>query len=915
VGLTPGAHIGPYEVTALIGEGGMGEVYRATDPNLKRSIAIKVLPAPVSGDPDRLARFQREAEVLAALNDPHIAQIYGLEKSGGVAALVMELVEGETLADHIARGPIPVDEALPIARQIAEALEAAHDQGIIHRDLKPANIKVRPDGTVKVLDFGLAKLAEPGSGIRDAGSEGARAAASLSPTITSPALMTGVGVLLGTAAYMSPEQAKGKPADKRSDIWAFGCVLYEMLTGKRCFDGEDVAETLAFVLTKEPDWGALPSTTPLLVANLLRRCLERDRRKRAGDIVAALFAIDEAGAVGTSARGSATANAVREVWLWRRLAVSSVPALIAGLIIAGGSVWVATRPEPPRVSRLAIMTTPATGLTVNNNDRDLAITPDGSRVVYVGNNGRDLFVRALDAVEPLRLFTGAPRAPFLSPDSQWVGFIDAGNVLKKVALAGGPPVTIAVLDGNSRGATWTSDDTIVFATLTTATGLQQVPAAGGRTSVLTRPDRERGDFDHQWPEVLPGGQVVLYTVLPVSGGLEAAQIMALDRRTGTQKVVVRGGTHAHYVRSGHIVYAVGNTLQAVAFDRATLETRGTPVPILADVMTTRGAAAGGMDAVVASDGTLAYVRGAGDAFGTVTLAWVDRQGQETPIPVPPRDYSYPRISPDGSRVALWAADQESDIWTWDFKRLTLTRLTFSSEIDLYPVWSPDSRRVLFTSGQEGGTPNLFWRAADGTGAVERLTRSTNTQTPTAISPDGSHLIFTETMPKTAEDVMQVEVTGSHTVAPLVQSSFSERNGIISPDGRWLAYEANDSGQFEIYARPYPDVAGGRWQVSSGGGTRPLWSRNGEELFYLSPGGSIMGVGIERDASWAATTPTTIVKAAYAPLGAFPGRTYDVASDGQRFLVFKSTNDPTSPAPQIVVVQHFDEMLKRLVPRK
>jgi serine/threonine-protein kinase len=561
------------------------------------------------------------------------------------------------------------------------------------------------------------------------------------------------------------------------------------------------------------------------------------------------------------------------------------------------------------------MTTPATGLTVNTNDRDLAITPDGSRVVYVGNNGRDLFVRALDAVEPLRLFTGGPRAPFLSPDGQWVGFIDGGNLLKKVAIAGGPPVTIAVLDGNSRGATWASDDTIVFATLTTTTGLQQVPAAGGRTSVLTRPDRERGDFDHQWPEVLPGGQVVLFTVLPVSGGLEATQIMALDRRTGTQKVVVRGGTHAHYVGSGHIVYAVGNTLQAIVFDLGTLETRGTPVPILDDVMTTRGAAAGGMDAVVASDGTLAYVRGVGDAFANVTLAWVDRRGQETPIPVPPRGYSYPRISPDGSRVALWAVDQESDIWTWDFKRLTLTRLTFSSEIDLYPVWSPDGRTLLFASGQDGGTPNLFWRAADGTGAVDRLTRSTNTQLPTAISPDGSHLVFTETAPKTAEDVMQVEVTGSHTVAPLVQSSFSERNGTISPDGRWLAYEANDSGPFEIYVRPYPKVDGGRWQVSTGGGTRPLWSRNGEELFYLSPGGSIMGVGIERAASWAPTTPTTIVKAVYAPLGAFPGRTYDVASDGQRFLVFKSTIDPTSPPPQIVIVQHFDEMLKRLVPVK
>ena len=480
----------------------------------------------------------------------------------------------------------------------------------------------------------------------------------------------------------------------------------------------------------------------------------------------------------------------------------------------------------------------------------------------MGNNGRELFVRPLDALEPMSLFTGAPRAPFVSPDGQWVGFIDGTNVLKKVAITGGPTVTIATLDGNSRGATWTPDDTIVFATNATATGLQQVAAAGGPTTVLTRPDRARGDADHLWPELLPGGRAVLFTIVPVTGGVDAAQVAVLDRQTGTQTVVVRGGSHAHYVGSGHLVYAAANTLRAVAFDPVTLETRGTPVPVVPEVVTTGGAPGGGVDAVVAADGTLAYVRGVGAGVGQRTLVWVDRQGRETPIAAPPRAYVYPRVSPEGGRVVVRVADQEDDLWVWDVTRLTLTRLTFNPSGDNYPVWTPDGRRLIFASQREGAQ-NLFWQAADGTGAVERLTRSPNVQYSTGVSPDGTRLIFTETAPTTGEDVMQVEMTGSRTVTPLVQSPFAERNGIVSPDGRWLAYEANDSGQFEIYVRPYPAVDSGRWQVSTGGGTRPLWSRTGQELFYVSPAGAIVRVGVERSASWAATTPAVIVKEGYA----------------------------------------------------
>ena len=906
--LASGTRLGPYAISALIGEGGMGKVWRAHHTALKRDDALKVLPDEFAADPVRLARFQREAQVLASLNHPNIAHVYGLEQADDVQALVMELVEGPTLADRIAQGPIPVDEALPIARQIAEALEAAHEQNIIHRDLKPANIKLRPDGTVKVLDFGLAKALEPISPVN--------VNATASPTVTSPALMTGVGVLLGTAAYMSPEQARGKPVDKRSDIWAFGCVLYEMLTGKRCFDGDDVADTLAFVLTKDPDWSAIPASTPPSICSLLRRCLDKDRRRRIGDVAAALFAIDEAGALDAAGTRGASSITARPIPLWRRLATYSAPAMIATVAIVGGAMWFTMRPAPPGISRFVITTTPATALTIGGVDRDVAITPDGSRVIYVGNNGRELFVRSLDALEPVSLFKGAPHGPFVSPDGQWVGFFDGLTVLKKVAITGGPPVTVATIDGNyPGGATWAPDDTIVFATNSTTTGLQQVSAAGGPTTIVTRPDRAGGEVDHLWPESLPGGRMVLFTIMPVSGGVDGAQVAVLDRQTGTQTVVVRGGSHAHYVRSGHLVYAAANTLRAVGFDLVTLRAQGTPRPVVPDVVTTTGTLGGGVDSVVAADGTLVYVHGVGVSAGggPRTLVWVDRQGRETPIAAPPRSYVYPRVSPDGSRFVLYAVDQEIDLWVWNMARLTLTRLTFTPSIDIYPVWTPDGSRLLFASERDGAR-NLFGQAADGTGAVERLTRSPNQQNATSVTPDGTRLVFTETALTTGEDVMQVEVTGARSVTPLVGSPFAERNGIVSPDGRWLAYEANDSGQFEIYVRPYPAVSSGRWQVSTGGGTRPLWSRTGQELFFLSEAGAILRVGLEGGESWAATTPLATVKEGYMTgLGFYPGRTYDISPDGQRFLVLKPTNEPNASPPQLVVVQHFDEELKRLVP--
>jgi eukaryotic-like serine/threonine-protein kinase len=907
MGLTTGTCLGPYEILSALGAGGMGEVYRARDTKLNREVALKVLPDSFASDLDRLARFTREARTLASLNHQNIAHIHGLEESGGVRALVMELVEGDDLSQRIARGAIPLDEALAIAKQISEALEAAHEQGIIHRDLKPANIKITPDGVVKVLDFGLAKLAHPEA-------TPGHADVTASPTITSPAMMTGVGVILGTAAYMAPEQAKARDADKRSDVWAFGCVLYEMLTGKRPFDGEDVSDTLANVLKVDPDWSALPSEIPPAIRTLLQSCLTKDRRRRVADISTALFVLENGASLAPPA-GTASVAAPPPRPLWRRAAALTAGALVVA-VVAGTGVWFATRPVPPRVSRLAFAPSGTSALAISGIDRDLAITPDGSRLVYVGNRGTQLFVRALDALEPAAVFTGRPSGPFVSPDGQWIGFMEAGSrSLRKVAMTGGPAVTLATLDTNNpRGAIWGRDDTIIYATSNVATGLQRVAAAGGPTTVLTRPDRAQGEVDHLWPEMLPGGRAVLFTITSQTGGLDAAQVAVLDLQTRTRKVLVHGGSHAHYVSSGHLVYAAAGALRAVPFDLARLETRGTSVPVIPQVTTM---ATGGVNAVMAGDDTLAYVSGAAGALVQRTLVWVDRQGRETPIPAPPRTYLYPRLSPDGARVAVYAADQDTDIWVWDLVRTTLTRVTFDPGIDLYPVWTPDGRRLIFSS-ESAGARNLYWQAADGTGAVERLSESPNQQFATAVSPDGRQLIFSETTPKTGDDVMRMELDGTRRVMPLVQSPFIERNGIFSPDGRWIAYDANDSGRFEIYVRPFPDVNSGHWQVSTTGGTRPLWARNGQELVYVSLTGALMRVGVERGPSWAATTPTLLVKEGYfTNPSVFTGRTYDIAPDGQRFLMIKEggSSDQIAAPAQIIVVQHWAEELQRLVPTK
>jgi serine/threonine-protein kinase len=892
VALAPGTRIGPYEVAELIGEGGMGEVYRAWDVNLARQVAIKVLPEPLAQDNERLARFEREAKTLAALNHPNIAIIHGLERTDGIGtagqasarALVMELVEGPTLADRIRQGPIPLDEALPIARAIAEALEAAHEQGIVHRDLKPANVKIRADGAVKVLDFGLAKTMEPAAALSPG--------RSLSPTVTSPA-MTQAGMILGTAAYMSPEQAKGRPADKRSDLWAFGCLLYEMLTARRAFEGDDVSETLASILRSDPDWRALPAETPATIRRLLRRCLEKDRKRRLADAADARLELEDARSIEPQAMPASGSRHRARPWL------IGVASALIGAVAGVAGLWIITRPDPARVTRMAIPRSPAalgTGTTV-------AITPDGTRVVY-----RDfgaLLMRALDALEPVVLAKGPPGSPFVSPDGEWVGFFD-GGALKKIAITGGPALTIARGIGQPGLATWGPDNTIVFST-NAPSGLRRVHADGGEVAVLTTPDTAAAQFDHDFPHFLPDGKAVIFTIRPLAGGLAATQIALLDLETGTQKVLLHGGSHARYLPTGHLVYGADGALRAVRFDPRRRSVLGTSVPVLTQVAIT-----GVVHADVASNGTLVYLEGTGVTDQQRTLVWTDRDGKEQPLPAVPRAYQYPRLSPDGTRALVYGGDQ--DLYIYDLARATLTRVTHDPSSENLGLWMPDNKRIVFNSNR-GGAQNLYLQAADGTGQATRLTQSSGQQFPTAVTPDGSAVVFYETTANQQRNIGLLKLLPSPQTIWLLETPFDERGGVVSPDGRWLAYDANNNAdRYEVFVRPFPNVNDGVWQISTSGGAQPLWAPNGRELFYASLDGPLMSTPVQAKGSvWSHGTPTKVLDGNYVLAPGLSTRQYDVTADGKRFILVKAPSADVDRAPSIIVVQNWLEELKRLVP--
>jgi Tol biopolymer transport system component len=909
-----GQRIANYEIGPLIGAGGMGEVYRARDTQLHRDVAIKVLLTSVATDGERLARFNREAQVLASLNHPNIAHIHGVERGPEGPLLVLEFVEGPTLADRIAQGPLPTDEATAIAKQIADALEAAHERGIVHRDLKPANIKVDDNGTVKVLDFGLARAVDPQSGF---GGELAN-----SPTITSPA-MTQAGMILGTAAYMSPEQAKGRFVDKRSDVWAFGCVLYEMLAGTRAFGGEDVTDTIAAVVRGAPDWSALPASTPQQIRLLLKRCLEKDRKARISDVGVARFLLNETiggdNEAGATAPKTPTTN--RSRW------IAGAAGVIAGALLVAAAWWLSPAPVADGAAPVRFVYTPGgeRPLLLQGNDRDVAIAPDGSFIVFRSGDTREfqsrLMLRATDATEARELQgTRNARSPVVSPDGRWIAFYADGE-LRRVQTSGGDAQRICRIGNPVRGMYWGDDDHIVFAVADTNV-LRRVSASGGEPSeLLAGPKGAPQVFG--FPAALPGGRTALFTVFE---GL-TARIDALDLATGAQTTVLTGASDPAFLPSGHLVFANAGSiamnggkpsvsLSAIRFDATRLQPLGEPISVADGISM---GATGGVNYAVSRRGDMTYVPNVGgSADVSRLLTWVDRKGIETPIDAPPRGYAVARLSPDGNRIALDIRDQGNDIWIWDVRRRALSSLSRSPGPDMSPVWTQDSRQVIWTSSRWGGNPNLYRQLADGTGTAEHLGENATNQFPTSLTPDGRTVLLFG-MGSTLMDIYTVNLdeAGRRQRPLLSQPAIYEFGPEVSPDGKWLAYHSNESGEFEVYVRPFPNVNDGRWQISSRGGSRAAWSRNGRELFFLDADGYLSSAQIQTSGARFSAGPASSVLRTKYYLGStslgLDLRSYDVTNDGRRFLMIKEPAGATSVLPGMVVTLNWATELRKRLP--
>jgi serine/threonine-protein kinase len=879
-----GRRIQSYEVLSRIGAGGMGEVYRAKDTKLGREVALKVLSEEFAEDPERVTRFEREARLLAALNHPNVAAIYGLEESEGRHVLVLELVEGETLAERIARGPIPIAEALPLFRQLAAGLEAAHEKGIVHRDLKPANVTVTPEGQVKVLDFGLAKAFR---GVVAAGSD--------IRTETAWDSKMGEGRIVGTVSYMSPEQARGQAVDKRTDVWAFGCVLYEALTGWRAFAGGTVSDTLAAVLEREIAWEALPPDIPGLLRSLLRRCLQKDRDRRLHDIADARIEIEEALAEPGKEPDLRPTPGTRP----RVRAAPIIVSAVAAALLASLAVWgllPRSVPETRPVTSFVIdldeigLDEP---LGFNGPGRRFCLSPDGRQLVFVAES--QLYLRQMNELdaEPIPGTDGAHH-PFFSPDGQWLGFFTGGE-LRKISLATGAQLTLCEAGVNHWGASWGPDDTIIFATA--ASGLRRVSAEGGTSQVVTT--REPGAPTHRWPEVLPNGEGVLFTVW--AGTLREASIAVLSLAAGEQRILVEGGTNSLYVPSGHIAYGRGRALHAVPFDVRSMELTGLPVTVLDDV---RVRGAGGAMFSISKEGSLVYQPLASQELD---LLWVDRRGSASPLSEMRRAFDAPRLSPDGRFLATMVDEVPHNIWLLDIPRGALTRLTFGLGQDNHgAIWTPDGGRVAFTSSALG-LRYLAWQSADGSGAPESLATGEHPLNTGAWAPDGKTLAFEELHPDTGHDILVLESDGEGQQTPLLRTKFNERHPAFSPDGRWLAYTSDETGRNEVYVRSFRG-SGAKRQISADGGLEPVWNPVGGELFFRS-GSQIMVVTIETQPVLTPSRPRVLFEGPYKWSSSALGfRNYDVAPDGERFLVL----GPATPA-RLHVILNWSEELKRLAP--
>ena len=815
--LQPGTTLGPYEIQSPLGAGGMGEVYKATDTRLERTVAIKVLLAHVADDPDLRQRFEREAKTISSLNHPHICTLYDIGQQDGIDFLVMEYLEGETLAARLTKGPLPTDQVLRYATEIADALDKAHRKGITHRDLKPGNIMITKAGT-KLLDFGLAKLRDPKT-----------AGLSVSQRPTESASLTGEGTILGTLQYMAPEQLNGEEADARTDIFAFGAVVYEMATGRKAFEGKTQASLIAAIMTGDPrPISSLEPMSPPALEQIVKTCLAKDPEDRwqsAGDLGRQLKIIQ-----GGSQPGVAVpvVPAAHQGAGWRQALPWMLAGVLVGGTIIGVAVWSATRPAPPRLARLILTSSASEPLLIASASPDIAISPDGTRVVYMidAGSGAQLAVRAIDQLlgAPLQGLTNA-WGPFVSHDNTWVGFNDQSDgTLKKVSILGGPAVLICDVGVPIvRGASWGPDDIIIFGTIRPS-GLWRVAAGGGEPEALTTADTEQGQVNHAWPEILPGGHAVLFTIL--TGDVETAQIAVLNLESGDQTVLIRGGSFPRYSASGHIVYGVAGTLRAVGFDLDRLEVTTDPVPVLDGVITK---ASGAADFSLARDGSLVYQ--VGEAGGARrTLVWVDRQGTEAAVAAEPRPYEGLDLSPDGLRVATGVSDPSNeDIYIYDLARESPTRFTLAPGRDFDPSWTPDGARLLWSS-QRDGSLNVFSKAADGTGEAEPLTSHAEDQGASSISPDGKTLLFWQVR-ATGVDVGIMSLDDPQTTDWLFENPFRFGHSQISPDGRWVAYASDEEGQDEVYVRPFPNVDDDRAKVSQDGGFVPRWGPNSDELFY------------------------------------------------------------------------------------
>ena len=864
--LSSGVHLGSYEIIAPLGAGGMGEVYRARDTKLGREVALKLLPESFTHDAERVARFRREAQVLASLNHPHIAAIHGVDEANGQQFLVLELVDGETLSFRIARGALATDEILAIAKQLAEALEAAHEKGIVHRDLKPANIALTREGQAKVLDFGLAKALEP------VGS----AELSMSPTLTFGA--TQAGVILGTAAYMAPEQAKGRTADKRSDVWSFGCVLFEMLTRRRAFEGEDVSDTLATVLKNEPEWALLPADLSPSVRALVEGCLKKDPKRRIGDMSTVRFLLDEPRAVTSVVHPAvATARAASP----RRRAIYLAIAALVGAAVTAAIARTNRAAEPLPIARFALPL-PDKQQFVDANRQNVAISPDGTQIAFATNSG--LYIRTLSELEP-RLVERAGIAldPTFSPDGRSLAYWSREeNAIKRVSLAGGAPIIVTQATPAPVGTTWSSIG-ILYAM--PSEGILRVSPNGGKVeTVVALKNRLDAMLS---PVLLPDGDTIMYSLATTtaSDGWDRAQIIVHSIKSGTSKTVFEGGSDARYLPTGHIVYAVGGTLFAMPFDASRQQVTGESIPVLEGVRRASTSVSGAVSFAVAANGTLVYIPGpSARASGRFDLMLFDRKGDGEPLKMPSGAYGYPRISPDGKRLAFATNEgKETIIWVYDLSgTASARRITFGGS-NRFPIWSADSRRVIFQSDRDGDG-GLYWQPADG-GAIERLTKSEPGVTHIAetASPDGDTILM-DVAKNSGHELWALSVR-DRKAAPVagVQGPIPS-DAVFSPDGHWIAYQTviGSDGEY-TFVQPFPPT-GTKHQIAKGG--RNVWSPDGKELFIIPGPGQFAAVTITTQPSFAFTPPVTLTRGFGVADPAMP-RTFDVAPDGRMIGVITS----------------------------